>query len=287
MSLPRKLLLEKLRRFLEEDIGQGDLTTASTIPSGTRAKARIALKEPGIIAGVEEVKILLEDMGLHVKPLAEDGSQLKAGDAILEISGDARTILMTERTAINILSRMSGIATETNRLIEKIKSAGYVVKVASTRKTAPGLLYFDKKAVMLGGGDTHRLHLDDLILIKDNHLKIAGDIVKAVRQAKQAISFTKKIEVEVTSLEDAVKAAEAGVDIIMLDNMKPAQIKATMKELQRRKLRDKILIELSGGITEGNILQYVATKPDIISLGAITESPRTLDMSLEIVEVNP
>lgn len=286
MSLPRKLLLEKLRRFLEEDIGQGDLTTASTVPSGTTAKAHIILKEPGIVAGLEEVEILLEDMGLHVKPLAKDALQFKAGTAILEISGDARTILMTERTAINILSRMSGIATETNRLIEKIKSAKYMVKVASTRKTAPGLLYFDKKAVMLGGGDTHRLHLDDLILIKDNHLKIAGDVMKAVKQAKQAVSFAKKIEVEVTNSKDAVKAAKAGVDIIMFDNMKPGQIKATMQELQRQKLRDKVLIELSGGITEDNILDYVATKPDIISLGAITESPRTLDMSLEIVEVN-
>lgn len=285
MAIPRKLMEEKLRRFLEEDVGLGDLTTICTVPSGATAKAQIILKEPGVIAGLEEATILLEGLGLNVKPHVKDGTQLKAGVSILEINGDARTILMAERTVLNIISRMSGIATATNGLVKKVRSAGYAVKIACTRKTAPGLLYFDKKAVMIGGGDTHRLHLDDLILIKDNHLKIAGGVVKAVKQAKQAASFAKKIEVEVTTSKDAVDAAKAGADIIMLDNMNPAQIKETMKELQRQKLRDKVLIELSGGITENNILQYAETKPDIISLGALTESPSAIDMSLELEKV--
>lgn len=285
MAIPRKLMEEKLRRFIEEDVGLGDLTTISTVPSETTAKAHIILKEPGVVAGLEEATILLESLGLHAKPLVKDGTQSKTGAQILEINGDARTTLMAERTAINILSRMSGIATATHRLVKKVKSAGYPVKIACTRKTAPGLLYFDKKAVMIGGGDTHRLHLDDLILIKDNHLKIAGNVINAVKQAKQVASFAKKIEVEVTTSTDAVDAAKAGADIIMLDNMKPRQIKETMKALQSQKLRAKVLIELSGGITENNILQYAATKPDIISLGALTESPKAIDMSLEIEKV--
>jgi len=285
MAFPKRLLEEKLRGFLEEDIGQGDLTTLSTVPSGVTAKAQILAKESGVVAGLEEAQILLESVGLHAKPLIKDGLRVKAGAVLMEIRGDARTILMVERTLLNIISRMSGIATETNKLVRKIESAGYTLKIACTRKTAPGLLYFDKKAVMIGGGDTHRLHLDDLILIKDNHLKIAGDIVNAIKKAKQTASFAKKIEVEVTTPTDAIKAAKTGADIIMLDNMKPNQIKETIKKLQQKKLRSKVLIEASGGITEENILDYAAARPDIISLGAITESPKSLDISLEVVEV--
>lgn len=285
MAIPSELMEEKLRRFLEEDVGLGDLTTIYTVPSEAKAKAQIILKAPGVVAGLEEVTILLEGLGLHVKPLVKDGKEMKAGTRILEIYGDARTILMAERTVINILSRMSGIATATNRLVKKVRSAGYTVRIACTRKTAPGLLYFDKKAVVIGGGDTHRLHLDDLILIKDNHLKIAGGVTKAVKQAKKAASFAKKIEVEAATSKEAVDAAKAGADIIMLDNMKPRQIKETMKELQSQNLRDKVLIELSGEITEKNILRYAATKPDIISLGALTENPNTIDMSLELEKV--
>jgi len=183
VAIPSELMEEKLRRFLEEDVGLGDLTTIYTVPSEAKAKAQIILKAPGVVAGLEEVTILLEGLGLHVKPLVKDGKEMKAGTRILEIYGAARTILMAERTVINILSRMSGIATATNRLVKKVRSAGYTVRIACTRKTAPGLLYFDKKAVVIGGGDTHRLHLDDLILIKDNHLKIAGGVTKAVKQA--------------------------------------------------------------------------------------------------------
>jgi len=285
MALPKRLLEEKLKSFIEEDIGQGDLTTLSTVPSGVTAKAQILAKESGVIAGVEEAQILLESVDLKTKLFIKDGAKIKAGTVIMEILGDARTILMVERTLLNIVSRMSGIASETNKLIKKIESAGYTTKVASTRKTAPGLLYFDKKAVMIGGGDTHRLHLDDLILIKDNHLKIAGSIVNAIKNARQTASFTKKIEVEVTTSADAVKASKTGVDIVMLDNMTPNQIKETIKKLEVQKLRSKILIEVSGGITEENILDYAAAKPDIISLGAITASPRSLDISLDVVEV--
>lgn len=285
MALPRKILEEKLRRFLEEDIGQGDLTTTCMVPSGVGVKAQIIVNDEGVMAGLEEAQVLLNSLGLQAKPLVKDGSKVKAGTIVMEVNGDARTILMAERTLLNIMSRMSGIATETSKLVEKVRSAGYIMKVACTRKTAPGLLYFDKKAVMIGGGNTHRLHLDDLVLIKDNHLKIVGDIVKAIKQAKQSVSFAKKIEVEVTSAEEAVKAAKTGADIVMLDNLSPRQIRNAIRKLKQQKLRSKVLIEVSGGVTEENILQYAAAGPDIISLGAITESPRTLDMNLEVVEI--
>ncbi len=147
----------------------------------------------------------------------------------MEISGDAQTILSFERTLLNLLSRMSGIATKTRKLTEKLEKAGTKTKIAGTRKSAPGLLYFDKKAIIVGGGDPHRFHLDDMILIKDNHLAIVGSVEEAVKKAKANASFTKKIEVEVTKSEDAVKAANAGADIIMLDNFSPKQAKKQVK----------------------------------------------------------
>jgi nicotinate-nucleotide pyrophosphorylase (carboxylating) len=169
--------------------------------------------------------------------------------------------------------------------VEKIKKAGLKTKVACTRKTAPGLLYFDKKAVLVGGGDTHRLHLDDMVLIKDNHIAIIGSVEKAVKKAKEGCSFSKKIEVEVTSMEDALAAAKAGADIIMLDNFSPDQIKEAVKQLKKAGFLGKILLEASGGITTENILEYASTGVDIVSLGEITDSAKTLDISLEIVKL--
>jgi nicotinate-nucleotide pyrophosphorylase (carboxylating) len=150
---------------------------------------------------------------------------------------------------------------------------------------APGLLYFDKKATMLGGGDTHRLHLDDMILIKDNHLAIIGDVSRAVKKARETVSFSKKIEIEVSSADQALEAAKAGADIIMLDNFSPHKIREAITLLKKKGLRDKVLIEASGGINEQNILEYVATGVDIVSLGEITDSVKALDISLEVTKV--
>ena len=169
----------------------------------------------------------------------------------MEISGDAQTILAAERTLLNLLSRMSGIATKTRRLTDKLEKAGLKTRIAATRKSAPGLLYFDKKAVMVGSGDPHRLHLDDMILIKDNHLAIVGSVEEAVKKAKANASFTKKIEVEVTKAEDAVKAAKAGADIVMLDNFSPKQAKEANEMLKKAGFGD-VLLEVSGGITGEN-----------------------------------
>ena len=283
--LPEKILEEKIRRFAEEDIGQGDVTTLLTIPPGTIVEAEVVAKESGIAAGVEEALTLLKSFGLKASALVSDGSKVEKKTAILKVVGDARTLLSIERTLLNILTRMSGIATATHQLVEKVRSAGYKARVACTRKVAPGLSYFDKRAVMLGGGDTHRLHLDDLVLIKDNHLAILGSIDKAVKKVRSAVSFSKKIEVEVSTADEALEAAKAGVDIVMLDNFSPQQVSEAIALLERKGLRSKVLIEVSGGINEQNILQFASAGADILSLGELTHSARALDISLEIVKV--
>lgn len=285
MFMPRRVLEEKLLRFLKEDVGEGDITTHLTIPQNIITEAEVVVKEGGLVAGIEEAIVLCENLNLKVKALTSDGAQVNPKTSILRIVGDARTLLSAERTLLNILSRMSGIATITNRLVGKIKAAGYKTRVACTRKVAPGLGYFDKKAVLVGGGDTHRFHLDDLVLIKDNHVKILGSVISAVKKARETVSFSKKVEVEVTSTEDAVKAAKAGADIIMLDNFPPAKVKKTVSLLTKKGVRNKVLLEVSGGITEKNILQYTTVGVDILSIGEITHSVKALDMSLEVVKL--
>ena len=284
MFMPRKILEEKLRQLLAEDVGQGDVTTASVVPSGTKAEAYVIAKETGIAAGIEESVVLAESLALKAEAHVSDGESIKKGQVIIRISGDARTILSAERTMLNLLSRMSGIATTTRRLTEKLRKAGLNTRIAATRKTAPGLSIFDKKAVSVGGGDPHRLHLDDMILIKDNHIAIAGSAVEAVKRAKAKVSFSKKIEVELTKSTDAVKVAEAGADIIMLDNFSPRQVKEAIELLKKAGFFGKVLLEVSGGITEENIVDYAATKIDVVSMGQITHSVKALDISLEIVK---
>ena len=283
--LPRKILEEKIRKFLEEDLGQGDITTLLTVPSGTIVEAEIVAKESGVIAGIEEALTLLKSFSFQVRVLVPDGSRVEEKATVLEMVGDARTLLSIERTLLNLLTRMSGIATATSRLIEKVRRAGYKTRIACTRKVAPGLSYFDKRAVMLGGGDTHRFHLDDLIIVKDNHLVIVGDVGEAVKRVRDAVSFSKKIEIEVSTEEEALEAAKAGADIVMLDNFSPQQIKDALVLLDREGLRGKVLIEAGGGINERNVLEFAATGVNILSLGEITDSVKALDMSLEVVKV--
>lgn len=285
MFIPEKVLEEKIRRFVHEDIGQGDITTLLTIPSRTIVEAEVIAKESGTVAGIEEALTLLKSFNLKAGAPISDGSRVKKKTSILKIIGDARTLLSIERTLLNILARMSGIATATHRLIKKVSGYGYKTRIACTRKVAPGLIYFDKKAVMLGGGDTHRLHLDDLVLLKDNHLAILGSIDQAVKKARSAASFSKKIEIEVSTTDEAVEAAKAGVDIIMLDNFSHLQVGQTAKLLREKRLRNKVLIEVSGGVNTQNILQFAEAGADIVSLGEITDSSKALDMSLEIVKV--
>jgi len=285
ISLPESVLEEKFRRFVEEDVGHGDITTLFTTPWGATAEAEVVAKEKGMIAGMEEAATFLESFGLQARTIVSDGSRVKQNTRILAIMGDARTLLSIERTLLNIISRMSGIATATNRLVEKVGQAGYKARVACTRKTAPGLSYFDKKAVIVGGGDAHRWGLDDMVLIKDNHIAIAGSVKKAVERVREKVSFSKKVEVEVSHMDDVLEAAKAGADIIMLDNFTPKQVKDAVHLLKKNKLRDKILVEASGGITEQNLLRYAAAGVDVLSLGEITASAKALDISLEITKV--
>jgi nicotinate-nucleotide pyrophosphorylase (carboxylating) len=284
MFLPRKVLEKKLHSILAEDLGQGDVTTELLIPKQSTSEAEIVAREVGTAAGLEEAQVLLESLGLEVESLAKDGDKVRIGQKLLKINGDTRTILSAERTTLNIVSRMSGIATATRSTVDRLRKARLKTKVACTRKTAPGLMYFDKKAVKIGGGDTHRLHLDDLILIKDNHITVAGGIEKALAKAKEKASFSKKIEIEVTKPENAVFAATTEADIIMLDNFSPTQIEKTIGLLKKANLFGKVLLEVSGGITSENALKYAASGVDIISLGEITHSPRALNISLEIIK---
>jgi len=283
--LPRRILEERLRRFLEEDVGQGDLTTMLTVPPGAMAEAEVLVKEDGVIAGLEEALALLESSGLRATALTTDGANVKGKTAVIRVSGPAGTLLSLERTLLNLLARMSGVATATRRLVERVRSSGYETRIACTRKVAPGLLYFDKRAVMLGGGDTHRLHLDDMVLIKDNHLAVIGDVKRALKRVRDAVSFSKKVEVEVSTVGEALEAAEAGADIIMLDNFTPEQVREALEALERKGLRRKVLVEASGGITEQNILEFAATGADILSLGELTDSVKALDVSLDVVRV--
>lgn len=284
MFLPHKVLEEKLLRILAEDLGQGDVTTALVVPEGAKAEAKVMAKASGIVAGIEEARVLLESMGINVGASVSDGESIEPKQVLIRISGNARTILSTERTLLNVLSRMSGIATATNTLTEKLRKAGLKTKIACTRKTAPGLSYFDKKAVLIGGGDTHRLHLDDMILIKDNHIAIAGSVEKAVKKAKEGSSFSKKIEVEVTRIDDVLPATKAGVDIVMLDNFSPKQIEKAVLLLKKARFYGKIVLEASGGITAENALEFALSGVDVVSLSEITTWAKPLDVSLEIIK---
>jgi nicotinate-nucleotide pyrophosphorylase (carboxylating) len=281
MFAPRKIVEEKLKRILQEDVGQGDVTAAAIIPPNLAVEAEVRAKEDGTAAGIEETVILTEYLGLKATAGVADGEKIKNQQILLQISGDAQTILSAERTLLNIISRMSGIATQTSALTEKLQKAGVKAKIAATRKSAPGLLYFDKKAISIGGGDPHRLHLDDLILIKDNHIAIVGSPEQAVKKAKAYASFTKKIEVEVTKKEDAIKAAKAGADIIMLDNFS-AKEAGEAGEALRAAGFGNVLLEVSGGITSENLLDYAKAAVDVISMGELTHSVKALDISLEI-----
>ncbi len=285
MSLPRKILEERFRRFVEEDVGHGDVTTFYAVPRATVVEAEVVAKEKGVIAGVDEALIFAETFGIKAKALVRDGSRIRSSARIIHFEGDAATLLTIERTLLNLLSRMSGIATHTNHLVEKIRRAGCRTVVAATRKTAPGMSHFDKKAMMTGGGDPHRWGLDDMILIKDNHIAIAGSVRKAVARVRENASFSKRIEVEVTDLSDVLEAAKAGVDIIMLDNFTPKQAKKAVDLLKANKLRNKVLVEASGGVTGKTVVNYAKAGVDIVSLGEITQDSKALDLSLEVVKV--
>ena len=274
--------VEDLYRILDQDIGFEDITTHALIQSGLIIKARIISKQEGVVAGVDLISSFLKEFKINILSKKDDGSNIKVDDTLLEMEGEARTILTLERTILNLLMRMSGIATTTHKMVENARKINPGIIIAGTRKTTPGLQFWEKEAVRIGGGDTHRYRLDDAVLIKDNHLALVGDVTVAIKKAREYASFTKKIEIEVENLEDALKAAEAGADIIMLDNMQIEDIKLILKALKKENIRDRVIIEVSGGMNLDNVVEYAETGVDVISSGYITHSAAALDMSLEI-----
>jgi len=270
------IIRDVLEKAYKEDMPSGDITTDYIVPENAYSRAYMITKQEGVIAGieicVEAFKML--DPDIKINTLVKDGDFVEAGTRILEIEGKSRALLKAERTALNLLQRLSGIATITRLYVEKI--IGYDTKVADTRKTTPGLRALEKYAVRAGGGTNHRFSLSDGVLIKDNHIKAAGGIKKAVEAAREHIPHTARIEIETETLEQVREALESGADIIMLDNM-PADIMKQAVEI----IKHRAVTEASGNVTLDNIQEIAATGVDIISVGALTHSVKSLDISLK------
>jgi nicotinate-nucleotide pyrophosphorylase (carboxylating) len=282
MELPNTPQVKRLiRQAIAEDFSQGDVTTEALIPETSQSKASVMAKARGIIAGTEIAKqvFLKVDPKLEVDILIKDGAEVKPGDVIARIEGKTSSMLKAERVALNFLQRLSGIASETARYVQSVK--GLPVYIMDTRKTTPGLRMLEKYAVRVGGGKNHRMHLADGILIKDNHIAVLRrrglSIKEIVAKARHKASPELKIEVEVKTPEEAIQAAEAGADIVMLDNM-------NLEDMQRAVLlvKSRALIEASGGITLESVRAVAETGVDLISIGALTHSPKALDISLEL-----
>ena len=275
--------LDKIIEYmLAEDEGFGDITSNAVVEEGKIVSAYIKSKDEGILAGIDVIRDLFEEFGVNVSFWLKDGTEISHGDVLISLKGDARTILLLERTALNLLMRMSGVATAANHYVDLVKD--FDVKVAGTRKTSPAIGKFDKYALKVGGADPHRFSLDDMVLIKDNHIATCASPLEALLKAKANTSFSKKIEIEVESLEDAIDCVKNGADIVMLDNMNPDEVKEVLDELEELNIRQNSLIEVSGGITDETIVDYASLGVDIISIGALTHSSRSLNFSLKIEE---
>lgn len=267
---------KELLRFLAEDVGKGDIT--SNLLPRKNITARIISRQEGTLAGIKFAKEIFCLKGCKVKILKKDGSKIRPNQIVLKVSGYAKSVLTCERTALNLLTRMSGIATQTNNLVEKIQKANSKSHVFATRKTAPGLRYFDKEAVKIGGGQKHRMSLDDMVMIKDNHLAV-DSMTNLINKARKKY---KKIEIEVENQNDTILATRKGATIIMLDNFSPKEIVKTIARLKKLRLRNKVLLEASGGINSKNIQAFAKTGVDMISVGEITNSVKGIDFSLEV-----
>jgi len=267
-----------VEQALLEDIGTGDITTESIISSNLKAKGIIKTSEEGVVAGLDIVHLVFQKLDSEIifQEKIKDGTKVAQGKVLAEITGPARTILKGERVALNFLQRMSGIATITSKFCQQVKD--FPVRIVDTRKTTPGLRILEKYAVRMGGGYNHRFGLYDAVLIKDNHIAVAGGIKSAVNSIRKQTSHTIKIEVEVENLSQLQEALEIKVDIIMLDNMDLNTMKKAVKMV-----KGKVLIEASGGITLEKVREIAQTGVDLISIGSLTHSVKSLDISMEIV----
>lgn len=272
-------LLTFILEALKEDIGPGDYTSLSTIPPDAQGKAKLLVKQKGILSGMRVAEIIARECNLNFEPLLKDGAAVKPGDIAFYLQGKTQTILQVERLLLNCMQRMSGIATTTHTYTEAVK--GYPVKILDTRKTTPLMRTLEKEAVVTGGGYNHRMGLYDMVMIKDNHVDAAGSISKALQSAKSYLDkkgLHLKIEVETRSLDEVKEALQSGLaDRIMFDNFSPALMKEAVLLVN-----GKAETEASGGITLDNIVEYAATRVNFISVGALTHSVKSLDLSLKI-----
>jgi nicotinate-nucleotide pyrophosphorylase (carboxylating) len=274
--LPADVIEPLVQAALAEDLGTGDITSTSVIPADARAHVVMAAREEGVICGLDIAcaAFRLADPGLDIKRLKHDGAQVKRGDAVMEVAGNARAILAAERVALNFVGHLSGISTLTAKMVRAV--GGHKTRICDTRKTTPTLRALEKYAVRAGGGANHRLGLYDAILIKDNHIAIAGGIAPALRCAKKAAGQPVKIEIEVDTLDQLREALEEGTDIIMLDNMNLEDMAEAVKITAGR-----ALLEASGGVTLERIPHIAATGVDLISCGALTHSAPNFDVGLD------
>ncbi|MFW9821489.1 MAG: carboxylating nicotinate-nucleotide diphosphorylase [Candidatus Thorarchaeota archaeon] len=284
MSYYNKFVIQKkLKGFMEEDCNFADVSSIS-IPNTAETTAKIYSKSEGYLSGLEELKLIFEMLDVSTDLRKKDGDAFQKEDIIATLKGNVRKILLGERISLNLITHMSAITSTTKKFVELIKNSGKNVKIACTRKTTPGLRIFEKKAVELGHGDTHRFSLDDMVLLKDTHLRYyKGDIKKLLTEVRKKISFSKKIEIEVEKTDDVLIAANNGADIIMLDNFSPDGVEDCINLLKTHNLREKVIIEVSGGITVENIVDYLISEPDVISSGQLTQFPsETVDFSLRL-----
>ncbi|MGG4774939.1 carboxylating nicotinate-nucleotide diphosphorylase [Paenalcaligenes sp. Me52] len=278
-SLPRIMVEPVVRAALLEDVGRsGDITSQAVVPAGTQAHLQLVARESGVLAGIEVAKLafMLMDENCSFDVLCEDGTDLQAGTVIADIQGDARAMLTAERTALNFLGHLSGIASATRPIARAI--APYGTKVSCTRKTLPGMRMLQKYAVRVGGGSNHRFGLDDAVLIKDNHVAIAGGVRAALTRAKENVGHLVKVELEVDTLEQLDEALQCGVDVVLLDNMPIPMLKEAVQRIGGR-----AICEASGGITPESTIAVAQTGVNQIAMGWLTHSVRVLDIGLDSV----
>lgn len=274
---------EAVNHALDEDLGRGDLTSRAVVRTNLKARGSFTAKQDLILAGVEvaDAAFMSFDPYIQIESAAADGDEVKAGRVFARVTGEAQVLLAAERVALNFLQRLSGIATLTRRYVEAIAGTG--AKIVDTRKTTPGLRRLEKYAVTVGGGQNHRLGLDDGVLIKDNHLALGGGVTEAVRRAREAVGHLHKIEVEVATLEQVKEALTAQADILLLDNMAPETVRQAVELVRAHEPNERrTLTEASGGITLANVRQYAEAGVDLISIGALTHSAPAVDISFKI-----
>jgi nicotinate-nucleotide pyrophosphorylase (carboxylating) len=283
MDLDPNVVFNMASAFLAEDIGRGDVTTQATVRPSLRGRGRFLAKQPLVVAGLEVAESIFSNLepGMELEAFVYDGERAESGQEFARIEGLAQVLLMGERVALNLIQRMSGIATMTRRYVEAIE--GTKAQIVDTRKTAPGMRLLDKYAVLVGGGRNHRFGLDDGCLIKDNHIALAGGIREAITRAQQSVSHLLRIEVEVGSLDDLKEAMDCGADAILLDNILPERLAEAVAFVRSQPGGEGVLLEASGRVTLETVRAYAETGVDLVSVGALTHSAPAADISFKIV----